>query len=108
MEEIVWEGADLVGEWTLSTSLMGNDLSLACTFTQDGPTLGGGCVGPPPLGEVPIEGSIDGIDVSFKFTANVGPGMVLLHQGTLNADATVIEGTLDLMWSVSEFTMERQ
>ena len=70
---------------------MGQDIDLECAFTQEGPELGGGCSAPPPLGEVPIEGRVDGTDVSFKISANVGPGMVLLHQGELNADATLID-----------------
>ena len=44
----------------------------------------------------------------FKIEADVGLKLVLLHQGTLNADATSIEGTLDLMGNVEAFTMLRE
>ena len=103
-----WDGVDVAGAWALSTSLMGNDVSLSCIFTQAGPELGGTCTGPDPLGEVALEGSVDGNDVSFKLEADVGVQLVLLHQGALNADATIIAGTLDLMGNLSSFTMVRE
>jgi len=107
-ETLDWDGVDVVGAWALSTSLMGNDVSLSCIFTQEGPELGGTCTGPEPLGEVALEGRVDGNDVSFKLEADVGVQLVLLHQGALNADATIIAGTLDLMGNLSSFTMVRE
>ncbi len=107
-EVLAWDGVDVVGAWALKTSLMGNDVSLSCIVTQEGPELGGACTGPDPLGEVPLEGRVDGNDVSFKLEADVGVKLVLLHQGSLNADATIIEGTLDLMGNVSPFIMARE
>jgi hypothetical protein len=109
VEEVMdWDGVDVVGAWALKTNLMGNDLGLDCDFTQEGPDLGGTCTGPPPLGQVALSGTVDGNDVMFKIEADVGVELVLLHQGTLNADATSIEGTLDLMGNVSPFTMLRE
>ena len=87
---------------------MGNDVNLSCAFTQEGPELGGTCTGPQPLGEVGLSGKVDDHDVTFKIEADVGIKLVLLHTGTVNADATSIEGTLDLMGNVAPFTMVRQ
>ena len=103
-----WDGVDVVGAWALKTNLMGNELTLSCDFTQEGPDLGGSCTGPQPLGKVALAGTVDGNDVMFKIEADVGMKPVLLHQGTLNADATSIEGTLDLMGNVAPFTMLRE
>ena len=107
-EAVAWDGIDIVGEWALETSLMGNDVNLSCAFTQEGPELGGTCTGPQPLGEVGLSGKVDDHDVTFKIEADVGIKLVLLHTGTVNADATSIEGTLDLMGNVASFTMVRQ
>ena len=107
-EAVAWDGIDVVGEWALETDLMGNAVNLSCAFTQEGPELGGSCTGPPPLGEVGLNGKVDGHDVTFKIEADVGMKLVLLHTGTVNADATFIEGTLDLMGNVAAFTMARQ
>ena len=102
-----WDGVDVAGEWALSTSLMGNALTLSCAFTQVGPTLGGGCTGPPPLDEMALEGNVDGHGVMFKIEADVGLTLILLHTGELNPEGTVIEGTLDMMGNVSSFKMVR-
>ena len=107
-DTLVWDGVDVVGEWALKTSLMGNDLTLSCEFTQAGPELGGRCTGPPPLSELELNGNVDGHGVAFKIEADVGVKLVLLHTGELNPEETVIEGTLDLMGNVSAFTMVRQ
>lgn len=107
-EALDWDGVDVAGAWALETNLMGNDVHLSCAFTQEGPELGGTCTGPAPLSEVALEGSVDGNDVLFKIEADAGVKIVLLHQGTLNADATLIEGTLDLMGNVAPFTMVRE
>ena len=98
-----WDGVDVAGEWALNTSLMGNDLTLSCAFTQAGPTLGGDCTGPPPLDEMALEGNVDGHAVTFKIEADVGMTLILLHTGELNPEGTVIEGTLDMMGNVSSF-----
>ena len=108
VEEVeTWEGISVVGEWALETDLMGNEVNLSCSFTQQGPELGGTCTGPPPLGEVGLEGNVDGSDVTFKIEADVGMKLVLLHTGTVNDEGTTIEGTLDLMGNVAPFTMVR-
>ena len=107
-DELDWDGVDVVGAWALKTNLMGNDVNLSCEFTQAGPELGGTCTGPPPLGQVALEGTVDGNDVVFKIEADVGVKLVLLHQGALNADASSIEGTLDLMGNVAPFMMLRE
>ena len=109
IEEIVWDGIEVAGEWTLQTSLMGNDVNLTCSFTQEGPKLGGICSGPGPLANMEVDGDVEDNEVVFGLEFDAGGiALVLLHEGVLNPEGTMIEGTLDLMGDVSDFSMVRE
>jgi len=109
IEVLVWDGIEVAGEWTLQTNLMGNDVNLTCSFTQEGPKLGGSCSGQGPMANLELDGDVEDNEVSFQFGFDAGGiSVVLLHTGVLNSDGTMIEGTLDLFGNETAFSMVRQ
>jgi hypothetical protein len=98
----------MAGAWEVATNMMGNELKLACTFTQEGAKLDGMCDGPGPFAKLPADGKIDGDQVSFGFSITSPISLKLLHIGTLDAAGTKIEGSLDLMGNITPFVATRQ
>ncbi len=99
---------DVAGAWQVATSMMGNNIKLMCTFTQNGEKIGGTCNGPGPLASLPVNGKIEGDDVTFGFSIQQPVALTLLHRGTLDKPGSSIKGTLDLMGNVSEFVAAKQ
>lgn len=98
----------MAGEWTVSTNMMGNAITLVCNFTQVGPKLDGTCNGPGPFANLPANGKLEGDDVSFGFAISQPVSLTLLHRGKLDTTGTVIEGTLDLMGNLTAFKALRK
>lgn len=98
----------MAGEWSVSTNMMGNAVTLVCKFTQTGAKLDGTCNGPGPLANLPANGKLEGDDVSFGFAISQPVSLTLLHRGKLDPTGTVVEGTLDLMGNLSAFKALRK
>ncbi len=94
---------DMAGAWEVATNMMGNNIKLMCTFTQNGSKLGGTCNGPGPLASLPANGKVEGDDVTFGFSIQQPVSLTLLHRGKLDAAGTKVEGTLDLMGNLTNF-----
>ncbi len=98
----------VAGEWSVSTNMMGNAITLVCTFKQGGAKLDGTCNGPGPFANLPANGKLEGDDISFGFAISQPVSLTLLHRGKLDATGTVIEGTLDLMGNLTAFKAVRK
>lgn len=99
---------DMAGAWEVATNMMGNNIKLMCTFTQNGAKLGGTCNGPGPLASLPANGKVEGDDVTFGFSIQQPVALTLLHRGKLDAAGTKVEGTLDLMGNLTNFVASKK
>jgi hypothetical protein len=100
-------GADVDGKWTGSIAGMdGNNMTLGYTFKADGTTLTGTTTGPDG-NQMPIkEGKINGNNISFSVTIDMGGNeMKLEYKGVVSADQ--IKLTLDMMGQAMEIPLKR-
>ena len=111
VKPVTWDGVNIAGTWDLATvDFLGNPLPMECTVTQAASELGGSCSGPPPVGTVELQGTVENRYVLFKMEPEIGmPWPVLMvHTGDLGSDGTEIAGELELMGDRTPFTMTRR
>jgi hypothetical protein len=94
--------ADIDGKW--SGEIVGQNMEIAFTFKADGETLTGTHIVNGQ--ETPItEGKIDGNNISFTVTLNMGEEMKIPHKGTLSGDE--IKMTYEMMGQEGEILLKR-
>ena len=94
--------ADIDGKW--AGEIVGQNMEIAFTFKADGTKLTG--VHIVNGTETPIEeGKIDGNNISFTVTLNMGEEMKILHKGTISGDE--IKMTYEMMGQPGEILVKR-
>jgi hypothetical protein len=85
--------ADVDGKWTGSVSTPMGDFPVAFTFKADGATLNGSMAGPDG-GDIAIkDGMIDGANISFWLSIDMGGNALkLTYKGVVAADQIKISG----------------
>ena len=88
------DAPDLTGNWTVHTSIAGNENDQPCKFVQSGSKLTGTCKGQ--AGDVEIVGAIDGNKVSWKYNSEYqGTPLTVRFAATLDGSEK-IRGTVDV------------
>ena len=88
------EAADLTGSWGLEFQRdnAGALYQAECSFKQEGDRLSGSCLsGFESI--VPVRGSVEGTNVTFRFTTGVESGTAAVFSGLLDAQETSMKGT---------------
>ena len=94
--------ADIDGKWT--GEIVGQNMQIAFTFKAEGTTLTG--VHIVNGQETPIkDGKIDGNNISFTVTLDLGGESKILHKGTLSGDQ--IKMTYEMMGQPGEILVKR-
>lgn len=94
--------ADINGKWT--GEIVGQNMEIAFTFKAEGTKLTG--VHIVNGQETPIEeGKIDGNNISFTVTLNMGEEMKIPHKGTISGDE--IKMTYEMMGQPGEILVKR-
>jgi hypothetical protein len=94
--------ADIDGKW--AGEIVGQNMEIAFTFKADGTKLTG--VHIVNGTETPIEeGKIDGNNISFTVTLNMGEEMKIPHKGTISGDE--IKMTYEMMGQPGEILVKR-
>jgi len=80
-------GADVDGKWTAEMDMMGTPMVINFNFKADGNKLTGS-TGPEGMGpETPIsDGKIDGNNISFTVTVDMGMEMKMTYKGVLSGN----------------------
>jgi len=95
--------ADIDGKW--SGEIVGQSMEIAFTFQAEGTTLTG--VHIVNGQETPIkDGKIDGKNISFTVTLDLGGESVIPHKGTLSGDQ--IKMTYEMMGQPGEILVKRE
>jgi len=96
--------ADVDGKWT--GTIPGMDIPVAYTFKADGATLTGTSSGPE-NSTIPIKnGKIDGNNISFSVTFDMGgQGMKLDYKGVVSSDQ--IKLSFDMMGQTTEIIVKK-
>ncbi|HEX5227499.1 MAG TPA: hypothetical protein VFW44_07295 [Bryobacteraceae bacterium] len=85
--------ADVDGKWTGSVSTPNGDFPVAFNFMADGAKLNGTMVGPDGSDIMIKEGMIDGANISFWLSLDLGGNeMKLTYKGVVAADQIKITG----------------
>jgi hypothetical protein len=83
----------LTGNWTIHSSIAGNDSDMTCNFIRTEAKLTGSCKGDK---EIPITGSVDGNKVTWKYdTEHDGTPLTLIYTATLG-DADKFSGSVEV------------
>jgi hypothetical protein len=89
------------GEWDVVYNTPGGSRPLKLVLSVDGEKLTG--TAKRPSGDVPVEGTVKGNDISFFYTINYGGNeLTLTFSGTVTGDemsGTVIIGSTEESWS---------
>jgi len=94
--------ADIDGKWV--GEIVGQGMEIAFTFKAEGMTLTG--VHIVNGQETPIkDGKIDGANISFTVTVNMGEEMKIPHKGTISGDQ--IKMTYEMMGQPGEILVKR-
>lgn len=94
--------ADIDGKW--AGEIVGQSMEIAFTFKAEGTTLTG--VHIVNGQETPIkDGKIDGNNISFTVTLDLGGESKILHKGTISGDQ--IKMTYDMMGQPGEILVKR-
>lgn len=94
--------ADIDGKW--AGEIVGQNMEIAFTFKAEGTKLTG--VHIVNGTETPIEeGKIDGNNISFTVTLNMGEEMKIPHKGTISGDE--IKMTYEMMGQPGEILVKR-
>jgi hypothetical protein len=94
--------ADIDGKWT--GEIVGQNMEIAFTFKAEGTTLTGTHIVNGQ--ETPIqEGTIEGNNISFTVTLNMGEEIKIPHKGTISGDE--IKMTYDMMGQTGEILLKR-
>lgn len=94
--------ADIDGKW--SGEIVGRNMEIAFTFKAEGTTLTG--VHIVNGQETPIQdGKIEGNNISFTVTLNMGEEMKIPHKGTISGDE--IKMTYEMMGQPGEILVKR-
>ncbi len=98
--------ADVDGTWTGTVSTPGGDFPVNFTFKADGANLTGSMLGQE-NNQIPIkEGKIDGSNISFKVSLDMGgQAMELSYKGVVAADQIKLSG--EAMGTPFEFTVKK-
>ena len=85
--------ADVDGKWTGSVSTPNGDFPVSFSFKADGPMLNGSMAGPDG-GDIAIkDGMIDGANISFWLSIDMGGNALkLTYKGVVAADQIKISG----------------
>jgi hypothetical protein len=88
------EAADLTGTWGLEFEIDKNGAlyKAECSFKQEGNRLSGSCLSGFES-VVPVRGSVQDADVTFRFTTGSDGGTLVVFDGTLDAKETSLTGT---------------
>jgi hypothetical protein len=84
----------LTGQWTIHSSIAGNESDMTCNFTQTDAKLTGTCKSGDK--DIPITGSVDGGKVTWKYdTEHDGTPLTLTYTATVS-DSGKISGSVDV------------
>jgi hypothetical protein len=99
-------GADIDGKWTGTVSTPNGDMPLSFTFKAEGTTLTGTRLGPE-NNQIPIkDGKIDGNNISFSVTIDMGGDQMKLdYKGVLSAGQIKLSG--EAMGQPFEFELKK-
>ena len=90
-----WAQADVSGSWSLSVTTDNGVTTPSMTLEQDGSTLTGR-YSSDALGDQGIRGTVDGNEVTIRFSATLqGQSIPVVYEGTLGDDDTMT-GTIDI------------
>jgi hypothetical protein len=85
--------ADVDGKWTGSVSTPNGDFPVAFNFKADGPMLNGSMAGPDGSDIAIKDGMIDGANISFWLSLDMGgTALKLTYKGVVAADQIKISG----------------
>jgi opacity protein-like surface antigen len=85
--------ADVDGKWTGSVSTPNGDFPVTFNFTADGATLKGSMLGPDGAAIAIKEGAIDGANISFWLSLDMGGNeLKLTYKGVVASDQIKISG----------------
>jgi hypothetical protein len=85
--------ADVDGKWTGSVSTPNGDFPVAFNFKADGATLNGTMAGPDGSDIVIKDGMIDGANISFWLSIDMGGNALkLTYKGVVSSDQIKISG----------------
>ena len=101
--------ADLTGSWKLSLDIGGMPFETACTLTQTGTALSGGCSGSdskdPPA---PVTGAVDGATAKFAYDITYqGNPMHVAYTAAIKSD-TAMDGAVDVQIAQGTFKATKQ
>jgi hypothetical protein len=99
-------GADVDGKWTGTVSTPNGDFPVNFTFKAEGANLNGSMLGQE-NNQIPIkEGKIDGNNISFTVSLDMGGNeMKLSYKGVVAADQIKLSG--EAMGTPFEFTVKK-
>jgi hypothetical protein len=84
---------NLIGKWTIHSSIVGNESDMTCNFIRTDAKLTGSCKGDK---DIPITGSVDGNKVIWKYdTDHDGTPLTLTYTATLS-DSETFSGNVDI------------
>jgi hypothetical protein len=84
----------LTGQWTIHSSIAGNESDMTCNFTQTDAKLTGSCKSSDK--DIPITGSVDGSKVTWKYdTEHDGTPLTLTYTATIS-DSEKFSGSVDV------------
>ena len=87
--------ADVAGSWSLSVTTDNGVANPSMTLVQDGSDLTGR-YSSDTLGNQDVRGSVDGDEVTIRFSANLqGQSIPVVYRGTLGDDGE-LRGTIDI------------
>jgi len=103
---LVGAGAQSVsGEWDASMNTPGGARTFKIVFTQDGETLTGTVKRP--SGDVPLEGTVKGSEVKFRYMINYGGNPIAMAM-TATLAGNEMKGSVDIAGQMQdEFTARR-
>jgi len=88
------QAATLTGQWTIHSSIAGNESDMTCNFTQADAKLTGSCKSSDK--DIPITGSVDGSKVTWKYdTDHDGTPLTLTYTATF-VDSEKLSGSVDV------------
>lgn len=93
---------DISGTWTIDGDVVGNAVSMKCTFAQDGSKISGTCTGA--AGSSQATGSIAADKVTFTHTVERDQVYELTYSGTLDPAGTSMKGEIAVMGVTGTFT----